>query len=105
MAIRVWPICLAVGLCCGCQSAARHQHAKASLREDVAPAREFARHAESESSDDVQPASHVETDIAPPAQPTELSLQGSIAIGLSQNPDLIALRQAENVSSAALGVA
>ena len=35
----------------------------------------------------------------------ELSLDRSISLGLSQNPDLIALRQTEQVSAAALGVA
>ncbi|MEI8381111.1 MAG: TolC family protein [Planctomycetota bacterium] len=39
------------------------------------------------------------------AAASTLSLSQSISLGLAQNPDLIALRQTENVSSAVLGVA
>lgn len=37
--------------------------------------------------------------------PARLSLDGAIEMGLVQNPDLVALRQAEGVSAAAFGVA
>jgi cobalt-zinc-cadmium efflux system outer membrane protein len=40
-----------------------------------------------------------------PLPATNLSLGNSIALGLSQNPDLVALRQTEHVGAAALGVA
>ncbi|MBI1349304.1 TolC family protein [bacterium] len=43
------------------------------------------------------------TPLAPPL--ISLTLPQSISLGLAQNPDLIALRQADQVSSAALGVA
>src|SRR4051794_1436226 len=41
----------------------------------------------------------------PAVGPRELSLEEALEIGLSQNPELIAQRQAEGVGAAAVGVA
>jgi outer membrane protein TolC len=45
------------------------------------------------------------TSLPPAAGPIALSLDDAIEMGLAQNPDLVALRQTEGVSEAALGVA
>lgn len=93
-------VSLVLAVCCGCQTAARRDVARGP-RADDAPAQVGTPSVES-AARDIQPASHEES---ASVLTTELSLEGCIALGLAQNPDLIALRQAENVSSAALGVA
>jgi hypothetical protein len=44
-------------------------------------------------------------ELLPAPDPSALSLDDAIETGLAQNPDLVAMRQAEGVSVAALGVA
>lgn len=107
-----WKLCfLTLTVCCGC-----HTSAERSIVHRDMPLPDTARSAASsvtkavdqdESPDgrvrlvsDEQPVGLV---IAAPS--SDLSLTSCIAIGLSQNPDLIAARQAEQVGTAALGVA
>jgi len=114
MTMRILPACLACAILCGCRTAgSRHSvglEPRTSDVADVAPTRQ-----KPASSDDqvmesgIQAVSHKATDAEPQTPqvntPSELSLSDSITLGLSQNPDLIAARQGEQVSSAALGVA
>jgi cobalt-zinc-cadmium efflux system outer membrane protein len=99
-----------IAVCSGCSSTAnRHLAHRDSKRLDAAPSVTRIKPVDQdsvESPEDIQPVSHEETltaDTVPLVN--ELSLSSGIALSLSQNPDLIAVRQAENVSSAALGVA
>ncbi|MBS0204571.1 MAG: TolC family protein [Planctomycetes bacterium] len=104
-------IYLASILCCGCHTAADRTFVR---RESAPPgSSKLAASRIDESPDPVEPSSNLVRQVSdeqpagpvnpPPA--SDLSLASCVALGLSQNPDLIAARQAENVSTAALGVA
>lgn len=111
-----WGMSVLIALCCGCQttSTAKVEH---STRHNLVATRptmpvegirqhEVTSEARAEialtSAEVVDQGREVTS--APPVV-SSLSLPQSISLGLSQNPDLIALRQTENVGSAALGVA
>jgi cobalt-zinc-cadmium efflux system outer membrane protein len=99
-----------IAVCSGCSSTAnRYLTHRDSKRHDAAPSVTRIRSVDQESvesAEAIEQVSHEEAatvDAVPLVN--ELSLSSGISLGLSQNPDLIAARQAENVSSAALGVA
>lgn len=110
--------CAVLALCCGCSTPARRY-----LADRAAPPAEVAA-VDSSETDEPDETESLETETTSPirtvssddsipyesgpvqlAATAELSLPVCIATGLAQNPDLIAARQADNVSSAALGVA
>ena len=102
-------------LCCGCRTTSTANLESATRRHQVgtpsAKPIELVRESQvvgRPAPEIVQTAAEVidrENAIAAPPVPATLSLPQSLALGLEQNPDLIALRQAEHVGSAALGVA
>lgn len=111
-----WMTLALVLLFCGCRSAGRAKVEQAEhapeTRSLIQKSRGFAGKLNSKDlseSQIQQVASEVSesTDrVAPVSIPVQsLSLPESISLGLAQNPDLIAVRQNENVSAAALGVA
>ncbi len=118
MATQVRYLCLLLALCCGCNTTTKRQiverdpphPADHSVVQDAA-VRGEKRAADSDvTSHNIQTVSLEEPSrddatVAPVPSTTDLSLANSIAIALSQNPDLIAARQADNVGYAALGVA
>lgn len=114
MTMRILPACLACAILCGCRTAGtRHSANLDSPKSDVAAVSstrpKAIRSDESPPDRSIQSVSHE----APSGEsmqpqvlaPVDLSLSNSIGLGLSQNPDLIAARQAEHVGAAALGVA
>lgn len=106
MTIRSAGICLFMALCCGCQTAAKRQLADTPCPADRSADKTDAIKPAQPESQEVRPVSHAEAGpISTPSGPAQLSLQGCVSLGLSENPDLIAQRQAEHVSEAALGVA
>ena len=102
--IRRWPWAI-IALWCGCRSGGMSQ-----ARREPEPKSPVEVHAPSELSQDeagiqLASAEEVPEADAPPVDSPGLSLTDCLAQSLTQNPDLIALRQNDCVSSAALGVA
>ncbi len=103
-------------LCCGCRAASpRHQTAMDAQTDDD---RQFLADRTHATADSVRSASDPEIQQVSAEESTlvsdsfvstnsnlSLSLRDCVGLGLSSNPDLIALRETENVSSAVLGVA
>lgn len=103
-------------VCCGCRASSM---ARVDGRtRPIAASRSTAiqESAAQRTSSAAEPNAEIELTVAqvveeghgvPPAPQTEpaLSLSQTISLGLAQNPDLITLRQSENVGLAALGVA
>ncbi|WP_010585550.1 TolC family protein [Schlesneria paludicola] len=128
MASYTKTLCLLMVVCCGCR-AAENRHSISHRPRQKATSNNVVARSDGETTDrnlvaDNTIANDVEADSGrtiltvsgeepardddakTPVPPTSsLSLASSIALGLSQNPDLTALRQAEHVSVAALGVA
>lgn len=99
-----------IAACCGCSSTAnRHLAHREPKRHEASPSAIKVKSNDrepAEAAEVVQPVSHEEVSIVDAVSAVnELTLSSGIAMSLAQNPDLIAVRQAENVSSAALGVA
>lgn len=114
MRMRILPAWLVCIILCGCRTAATRYSTdldrSPSDVADVASTRRIPGSSDAENLDSsVQAVSH-EAESIEPVQPRaiaapDLSLSTSIALSLSQNPDLIAARQSEHVGAAALGVA
>jgi cobalt-zinc-cadmium efflux system outer membrane protein len=113
---------LTLSLAAGCRSATVAQRFQrpginrstsviATVPEHTAPKTEAA--AAELAADDTEPVQQVSAEtvtetVIPPivdGDMTRLSIQAAIETGLAQNPDLVALRQAEGVGTAAVGVA
>lgn len=114
--LGTWVLGVLVVLCCGCRTtgtAKVEQQARQQFVEtrpaqsaDAVPQAKTLSEPETEiklASAEVTDEGKEDKSAAPAV--SSLSLAQSISLGLAQNPDLIALRQAENVGSAALGVA
>ena len=121
MAASVKTLCLLLLACCGCRSATIHSFVgksppqkspvgnvasrvdrKASIADTAADIAESGKVILTVSGEEPAP----ESEATSPSAPTSgISLANSISLGLSQNPDLTALRESEHVSVATLGVA
>lgn len=104
--------CVGIVVCCGCSSTANRYVARRATPEspETRPETkvEDGNQKLAATPTVVDQVSHEEpsTDaVGAVSTINELSLSTCVAIGLSQNPDLVAAREAEHVSSAALGVA